>query len=162
VLGAGGNVGRAALQLSRLRGSTVYAVAPSRALDRIRELGAHGAYDAAHDWPGDLRAALKDGVDAALDLVGGDTLRRSTALLRRGGRIVTTLSEVEDIALPSGITIEHLRMRSNTADLNAIASDVDAHRLTVPVARVLRLDEVPAALDGTTGRHDAGKVVARV
>jgi NADPH:quinone reductase-like Zn-dependent oxidoreductase len=97
-----------------------------------------------------------------LDLVGGQTLRRSSALLRDGGRIVTTLSEAAATELPPGITIEHLRMRSTTADLDAISTIVDENRLTMPVARILRFDEIPAALDDTCARSWPGKAVARI
>lgn len=162
VLGAGGSVGRAALQLATLRELTVHAIAPSHELGQSRELGAHGAYDAAHDWLGELRAAVGEGLEAVLDLTGGETLRRSTALIRRGGRIVTTLSEAAATVLAPEITIEHVRMRSTTADLNTIAAIVDEHRLTMPVSRTLRFDEVPTVLDHTGVQRHAGKVVARI
>ncbi len=162
VLGAGGSVGRAALQLAALRELTVHAIAPSHELHRSRELGAHGSYDAAHDWLSELRTAVGESVDAVLDLVGGETLRRSTALVRRGGRIVTTLSEAAATTLPPGITIEHVRMRSTTADLNSIAAIVDENRLTMPIARTLRFDELPTAVDPTDVLSHAGKIVASV
>ncbi len=162
VLGAGGSVGRAALQLAALRELTVHAIAPYHELNRSRELGAHGAYDATQDWPGELRTAVGEGLDAVLDLVGGETLRRSTALIRRGGRIVTTLFEAAATVLPPEITIEHLRMRSTTADLNSIAAIVDENQLTMPSTRIIRFDEVPTALDETEARRHDGKVVARV
>ena len=60
------------------------------------------------------------------------------------------------------ITIEHLRMRSTTADLDAISTIVDENRLTMPVARILRFDEIPAALDDTCARSWPGKAVARI
>ncbi len=162
VLGAGGSVGRAAVQLAALRELTVYAVAPSYELDRSRALGAHVAYDAARGWPEELRTTVGQALDGVLDLVGGDTLSRSTSLVRPGGRIVTTLSDATAIARAPGYAIAHVRMRATTADLNAIAALVDRRGFTMPIARILRFDEIPAALYEMQASRPDGKIVARV
>jgi NADPH2:quinone reductase len=91
VLGAGGGVGLAAVQLGRLLGATVTAVASSaEKLDAARAFGAARAID---HRAGDLRAALRElapgGADVVVDPVGGALSEPALRSLRRGGRFVT-------------------------------------------------------------------------
>jgi NADPH2:quinone reductase len=91
VLGAGGGVGLAAVQLGALMGATVTAVASTRdKLDAAAELGATLLVD---HRDGDLRQALKDvvpaGTDVVVDPVGGDLSEAALRSMRWGGRFVT-------------------------------------------------------------------------
>lgn len=91
VLGAGGGVGLATVQLGALAGAEVIAVASTAGkLDVARSLGATHLLN---HRDGDLRAALKelvpDGTDVVVDPVGGDLAEPALRSLRRGGRFVT-------------------------------------------------------------------------
>lgn len=91
VLGAGGGVGLAAVQLGVLLGASVTAVASSTA--KLDAAASHGARNLVNHKEGELRkalrAALPDGADAVLDPVGGDLSEPALRSLRRGGRFVT-------------------------------------------------------------------------
>ncbi len=162
VLGAGGSVGRAALQLARARELTVHALASSDELDRSRALGAHAAYDVGRDWPAEVGTAAGGALDGVLDLVGGETLRRTISLVRPEGRIVTTLSEATAAVRVLGCTIAHVKMRATTDDLNAIAALADENAFIMPIARIVRFDEIPAVLDEAGAWRRDGKVVAMI
>jgi NADPH:quinone reductase-like Zn-dependent oxidoreductase len=91
VLGAGGGVGLAAVQLGTALGARVTAVASTpEKLDVARQFGATNLIN---HTEGDLRAALRtalpEGCDAVLDPVGGALSEPSLRSLRRGGRFVT-------------------------------------------------------------------------
>ena len=91
VLGAGGGVGLAAVQLGVALGATVTAVASSKdKLDVASEFGATRLVD---HRVGDLRGALKEalpwGADVVVDPVGGDLAEPALRVLRYGGRFVT-------------------------------------------------------------------------
>jgi NADPH2:quinone reductase len=91
VLGAGGGVGLATVQLATLFGASVTAVASSGdKLDVAREFGAAHTID---HRSGDLRAALREalpgGADVVVDPVGGDLAEPALRALRYGGRLVT-------------------------------------------------------------------------
>jgi NADPH:quinone reductase len=91
VLGAGGGVGLAAVQLGVQLGASVTAVASSD-----EKLAIAASYGASHvinhrsgDVRGALREALNDGADAVVDPVGGELSEPALRSLRRGGRFVT-------------------------------------------------------------------------
>ena len=91
VLGAGGGVGLAAVQLGGQLGASVTAVASSD--EKLRVAGSYGAKHLINHRSGDLRAALRaalpEGADAVIDPVGGDLSEPALRALRRGGRFVT-------------------------------------------------------------------------
>ena len=91
VLGAGGGVGLAAVQLGALLGARVTAVASSAdKLDAARDFGATTLIDhRAGDLRQALRDALPDGSDVVVDPVGGDLAEPALRSLRWAGRFVT-------------------------------------------------------------------------
>jgi len=91
VLGAGGGVGLAAVQLGAVLGARVTAVASSaEKLAAAESLGASVLID---HTAGDLRAALREqlpeGSDVVVDPVGGALAEPALRSLRYGGRFVT-------------------------------------------------------------------------
>ncbi|WP_068270911.1 NADPH:quinone oxidoreductase family protein [Aldersonia kunmingensis] len=91
VLGAGGGVGLAAVQLGAALGASVTAVASSQ--EKLDAAASYGAESLVNYRDGDLRSALRealpDGADAVVDPVGGDLSEPALRALRRGGRFVT-------------------------------------------------------------------------
>ena len=91
VLGAGGGVGLAAVQLGVQLGANVTAVASSA--EKLDAAASYGAHDLINHRSDDLRAALRealpDGAHAVIDPVGGELSEPALRSLRRGGRFVT-------------------------------------------------------------------------
>ena len=91
VLGAGGGVGLAAVQLGAVLGATVTAVASSA--EKLEAAAAFGARHLIDHRAGDLRkalrAALPGGADVVVDPVGGELSEPALRSLRWGGRFVT-------------------------------------------------------------------------
>jgi NADPH2:quinone reductase len=91
VLGGGGGVGLAAVQLGRVLGAAVTAVASSP--EKLDVAARYGAVNLINHRAGDLRQALRDclpdGADVVVDPVGGDLAEPAMRALRRGGRFVT-------------------------------------------------------------------------
>lgn len=92
ILGAGGGVGTAAVQLAVNRGLRVFGTAgtPEKRAFVVEELGAEACFDSRGAWADDLYEALgkKRGLDIALDPVGGKATSAARKLLNPLGRLV--------------------------------------------------------------------------
>jgi NADPH2:quinone reductase len=92
IIGAGGGVNSAAIQMAKLAGAEVYALTSTEEkMSKARELGAdHVINYKQEDWVKRiLEMTGKRGVDVVVDNVGQATWKQSLLAARRGGRIVT-------------------------------------------------------------------------
>src|SRR3954447_24900271 len=148
--GATGGVGAVAVQLARARGAHVIATASAAHLGLARELGAHEAVDAATRFED-----VVEPVDLVFDTVGGEHLRRSVALLRPGGRLVSVAEEPPD----GGV---YFIVEPNRDQLTSIARLVDAGELRPPDVEVFPLASAREAFARSLERGRRGKVVLAV
>lgn len=91
VVGAGGGVNTAAIQIAKLAGATVYVVGSTdEKLARARDLGAdHTINRHEEDWgKAAFRLTNRRGVDVVVDNVGAPTWPTSLRALARGGRML--------------------------------------------------------------------------
>jgi NADPH:quinone reductase-like Zn-dependent oxidoreductase len=88
--GAGGAVGSTAVQLARWAGAEVIGTGRGHSRQLVKELGADRFIALDEDG---LEDAAESGVqaDVVFDLVGGDVLARSSALLKPGGTLVSVV-----------------------------------------------------------------------
>jgi len=92
IIGIGGGVAVAALQIAKLLALTVYVTSGSEEkLARAKELGADAGIDhAKSDFAREIRKITgKRGVDVVLDSVGKATWKQSIASAAKGGRLLT-------------------------------------------------------------------------
>ncbi|MFG2679722.1 NADP-dependent oxidoreductase [Streptomyces sp. NPDC048392] len=151
--GAAGSVGSIALQLAREVGARVIATGRSADRDTALGLGADVFLDLQSDRLEDAGEA-----DVVFDVIGGEILDRSAALVRTGGTLVT-------IAAPPEVRPENGRAvffvvepdRHRLADL---AQWVRDGRLKPAVGEVRPLAEAAAAFAPGPGRH--GKTIIRI
>ncbi|HVS23759.1 MAG TPA: medium chain dehydrogenase/reductase family protein [Gammaproteobacteria bacterium] len=88
VHGAAGRVGTAILELGALAGLHLYGTAAAHDLPAVVRLGAVAIDYRNEDFLARIREVTGDGVDVALDGLGGALSLRSFRALRRGGRLV--------------------------------------------------------------------------
>jgi NADPH:quinone reductase-like Zn-dependent oxidoreductase len=159
--GAAGNVGVYAVQLAHRAGLRVIATAGAGDRARVGDLGADDVVDYRAERFED-RAA---GIDAVIDLVGGDTQARSLSVLRPGGVLVSAVSEPDQAkAARHGVRACFMLVEVRTQDLERIAGMVEDGALTVPAGTVLPLSSARVAhemLEGIRPRPK-GKIVLRV
>ena len=93
IIGAGGGVNTAAIQIAKLAGaSTIYVVGSSKdKLARARELGADVVINRHEENWGKaiFKATNRQGVDMVIDNVGAATFTSSMRALKKGGRLLT-------------------------------------------------------------------------
>jgi NADPH:quinone reductase-like Zn-dependent oxidoreductase len=151
--GAAGAVGAMVTQLAREAGAHV--IGTGRAADRQKALdfGAHEFLDLDNE-------ALEDigGVDLVFDVIGGDVQKRSAALIRAGGTLVSIVGPVE--ARPAdGLAVDFV-VEADRAQLSEIAQQVRDGWLRTNIGNIATIDEAVAALNPTARRR--GNTIIRV
>lgn len=149
--GAAGAVGSMVTQLAREAGA--YVIGTGRAADRQKALdfGAHEFVDLAND-------ALEDigGVDLVFDVIGGDIQRRSAALLRAGGTLVSIVGPPENRPA-NGLAIDFV-VEANPAQLTQIVQRVRDGALRTNIGHITPLDDAVAFINSTE-RHKGKPII---
>ncbi|MFI2619388.1 NADP-dependent oxidoreductase [Streptomyces sp. NPDC018584] len=153
---AAGGVGSLAVQLGRHAGARVIGTASERNHDFLRELGAEpvtygeGLVDR-------VRALAPEGVDAAFDTIGGDTLKASAELLATGGR----LASITDGGV-LGLGGQYCFVRPDAADLLRLTELAEQGVVTVHVDKTFPLERAADAHRLSEEGRTRGKIVVTV
>lgn len=159
IQGATGGVGHYAVQLAKWKGARVIGTTSGDSIDFARELGVDEVIDY-------QKARFEDkvcNVDVVLDLIGGETQKRSWQVVKKGGVLVSTvgISSPEEAA-KHGVHGEALRVHPDAQDLTEIASLIDSGKLKPIVADVFPLEEARKAQETVRSGKVHGKVVLKV
>jgi NADPH:quinone reductase-like Zn-dependent oxidoreductase len=157
--GGSGGVGTFAVQLAKLAGLYVIATSSAANVALVKSLGADEVIDYRSK---DFAAKVKD-VDLVLDTVGGETLKKSYAVVRTGGLLLSIASPPdEELAKKHGITARFERGTSNGIRLQELSSLIDVGKLQVVVEKEFRLSEAAAAQELSEAGHVRGKIILNV
>jgi NADPH:quinone reductase-like Zn-dependent oxidoreductase len=159
--GAAGNVGAYAVQLARRAGLRIIATAGTDDISAVRDLGASAIIDfQTSRFEKEVRH-----VDVVIDLVGGETQERSFQVLRRGGKLISTVSHPDQkLAESHGVKAAFFLVDVKTKYLRDIAKLIDSRELKTHVGAVLPLAQARDAhlmLEGALPRPK-GKIVLAV
>jgi NADPH:quinone reductase-like Zn-dependent oxidoreductase len=151
--GAAGGVGSMAIQLARWADARVIGTGRSDARDRVLELGADDFVDVDRDrWE-----TAVEPVDLVYDIIGGDVLARSSAIVKPGGAVVSIMepppTDRDDIR-----TVHFVRDPSG-AQLRQVARLVDQGVLHPQVSAVYPLADTRRAFMDKATEHIPSKVV---
>jgi len=169
IAGASGGVGSAAVQLCRLRGAKVIAIAAPAKADLLMSLGAQSVIDRnAEDLESALRDAAGGPVDVSLDVVGGPAFMHLVNALRQGGRysssgaIAGPLVEFDlrqlvykDLQL-TGATIVPPGTMSRVVNL------IEQGRLRPLLAETFALGDLAKAQEAFTRKAHVGNIVVTI
>jgi len=153
--GGAGGVGVMAVQIAKARGAQVIATASPANHEFLAELGATPV-DYADGVVQRVRALAPGGVSVVADFVGG-VGEITAAVLADGGRHA---SIVEPVDVPAGG--RRIWVRPSSEGLAELGRLADAGQLRVPIADVLPLSDLPAALARSRAGHVRGKLVIAV
>ncbi len=146
VIGAGGGVGTAVLQLARARGALAVGAASGSKRQLVESFGAR--------WVSPDEDA-GSGVTAVFDLVGGEVLR---ARAPQGARVVS----VADPGLAEELGGSGVTRRRTTAVFGAVAALVADGTLDVGVRQRFPLERAGEALALVESGHSTGKSVIEI
>lgn len=156
IIGAAGNVGSLATQLSKAEGLYVYGV-------DIMEKAAYGKQMGIDQFILDSEPFedIVEDVDVVLDLVSGEYMERSYNVLDSGGRYCTSLVMEPPQEEPQrrGIVSKGLAAWPNAEILAEVARRIDSGALEVTVNRTFPLEEANAAMAYRLETKKPGKVV---
>jgi NADPH:quinone reductase-like Zn-dependent oxidoreductase len=172
---AAGGVGHLAVQLARILGAErVIGTASEHNHDFLRGLGVepvtygaevpgHGRYASSEPAPSSgladrVRALAPEGVDAALDLVGGEAIAVSAELVSDSRR----LGSIIDAATVKQAGGAYVFVKPDAPDLAALAGFVEDGRLTVHIERTFPLAGAADAQQLIEQMHVRGKLVLEV
>jgi len=173
VLGAGGGVGLAAVQLGVQLGASVTAIASST--EKLDVAVGYGAKHVINHTCGDLRDALRDavpgGADVVVDSVGGELSEPALRSLNRGGRFVTVgfasgvIPRIPlNLVLVKGLHVLGFQFQDVPPDEFArneeeLREHLVSGRVHPHVCAVYPLAEIVAALKHVAGGRAIGKVL---
>lgn len=163
IYGASGGIGHLALQLALRLGAKVLAVASGPdGVELVRRLGAHAAVDGRKDDVGAVaRAFAPEGLDAALVLTGGETLRAALQAVKKGGRVAFPNGVEPEPPVPDGVKAMPYDGTPDSDHLLRLNTLIEEGSFHVEVGRTYPLDQAAAA-HRDVGRHHVGKLALRI
>jgi NADPH:quinone reductase-like Zn-dependent oxidoreductase len=157
--GAAGGVGAYAVQFARWKGAHVIGTASAANLDFVRGLGA----DRVVDYTATAFEDVAQEVDLVLDTIGGETLRRSMYVVRRGGTLVSLLEQPpQDVAAARGILAMKNAATPASALLETIAALIVSGQVRATIARTFALHEVQQAHTQVQTGHGRGRIILNI
>jgi NADPH:quinone reductase-like Zn-dependent oxidoreductase len=154
---ASGGVGRMAVQIARIIGARVIGTARASNHQLLNELGAE-AVSYGDGLVERVRQICPEGVDAVVDLVGGQALDDSPDLLRRPGRLVSVI-DPHRVAELGG---QYIFVEPDGNQLSRLANWVDEGRLRVDIDSELPLADAADAQRRQEAGETHGKLVLTI
>jgi NADPH2:quinone reductase len=162
ITAAAGGVGHLAVQIAAERGARVVATASERSREFVRALGAAIIIDYTKESLVEaVRSCYPEGVDKALNGVGGETPSQVARCVRRGGTMVDLTTTITNG--PPGVhVIGDYVVNANSDRLATLARLIDDGRLRVTVQEVVPFDRAPDALETMLTKHVHGKIALAI
>ena len=161
VNGAAGGVGHFAVQLARLKGAKVMAVASARQAPLLRDLGA----DVVIDYQTTRIADVAHDVDVVMDVIGGTAAEALIPVIKPGGALFLAFPlgfEGGAAATERNITVSTTQVRSNGDQLTSLARLLDDGSLRTVLDSRFPLADAARAHERAARGHIRGKIVLDV
>jgi NADPH:quinone reductase-like Zn-dependent oxidoreductase len=157
--GGSGGVGHFAIQFAKAKGAHVITTVSEKHFDFVREIGADQAIDYKKQKFEDI---VRD-VDLVFDLIAGETQDRSWGLLKKGGILVSTLTEPsQEKARQFGVYGTRYTVKENGDELREIAALIDGGEVKPKVTKTFEFRDAAAAQEYVENGHTEGKVVLKI
>ena len=154
--GGSGGVGHFAIQFAKAKGARVLTTVSTSNVEFARSLGA----DVVIDYQTQRFEEHAANLDMVFDLIDGETRERSWRLLKRGGVLISTLTEPsQDKARAFGVRALRYPVEPDGRELADIAALVVAGKVVPHVQRTYPLEDAASALAAVEHNHPVGKIV---
>jgi NADPH:quinone reductase-like Zn-dependent oxidoreductase len=156
---ASGGVGSFAVQFAKWKGAYVIGTASEENIDFLFDLGADEVINYKIEK---FEDKVKE-VDLVFDLIGGNTQKRSLNVIKKGGRLVTTVKPENQVAAKEkNIRLVGFLTQSLPSDLQQLADLIDSGKVRPIVSQIFLLKEAAEAQRQLESHHTRGKIVLKV
>jgi len=157
--GGSGGVGHFAVQFAKAKGARVLTTVSTGNVQFARDLGA----DVVIDYKKQRFEDHASDLDMVFDLIDGETRERSWGLLKKGGILISTLTEPsQEKASQFGVRALRYTVEADGEELAEIARMVASGKVKPHVHRTFPLLSAADALATVEEGHSVGKVVLKV
>lgn len=157
--GAGGSVGSVMLQIAKALGAYVIGTSSAKEIERLKSCGADEVIDYKNQ---DFTKLVKD-VDLVADLVGGETQLKSFPLLKKGGKLISSVMPPDqELAEKFGVVIAMINAIPSYKKLELGKQFVEQGKVKAHIARIMKLAQAGEAQDLVSSGTVDGKVVLEI
>ena len=159
IQGAAGGVGSVMVQMAKSLGAYVIGTASGKGVADVKMFGADEAIDYKTQ---DFTQLVKD-IDIVADLVGGETQAKSFTVLKKGGKLLSTVMPPSaELAAKYEVTAEFVQSNSNYKKLEFGKKLVEEGKIKASIAKVMKLEQAAEAQDLLSKGGVDGKVVLSI
>lgn len=157
--GGSGGVGHFAVQFAKAKGARVFTTVSTKRVEFARTLGA----DVVIDYKTQRFEELAKDLDMVFDLIDGETRERSWKLLKKGGVMVTTLTDPsQQTAAQYAVRATRYTVEADGKELSEILGLVAAGKVKPHVEKTYPLEKAAQAMSSVEQGDSVGKIVLSV
>lgn len=155
IFGASGGVGHVALQLAKIAGLRVFAVASkSDGVRLVNKLGADGAAEGhSATLMSKARAFAPNGYAGALVLAGGSGWKRELEMVKRGGRVACPNGVDAAPTVPRGVTLRMYDAEESPREFDRLNEMIAQGPFQVVVSKKYSLEDAAKAIEDVQQHH---------
>lgn len=157
--GASGGVGSIMVQMAKALGAYVIGTTSGAELDRVKALGADEVIDYKTQ---DFTAVVKD-LDIVADLVGGETQTKSFEVLKKGGRLISTVMPPSaELAEKYQVTAPFIMSNPSYKKLDYCKPFILERKIKAQITTTMKLEQAAEAQDLVSKGGINGKLVLEI
>jgi len=151
-----GGVGTFAVQIAKHVGAYIATTSSGRHADLVQRLGA----DVVIDYNTEVFDEQLSEYDLVFDMLGGDTMKRSFKVLKKGGTMISIKGQdTESLAAQHGVRFEGFYMEPNGTMLGELGALIDAGAVKPVIGNTFPMEQSAAAYEELANGHSVGKIV---
>lgn len=157
--GASGGVGQFAVQLAKWKGSEVIGTASSKNQAFLKKIGA----DQAIDYTVQRFEKEVEQVDLVIDLIGGETQKKSWPIIKPGGTLVSLISIDEEMASKYPLVTAIYSQTSPTLkELDQLSGLMANGTINTEIEAIFPLKQVREATKKCESGHGRGRILLQI
>ncbi|MGB6177944.1 NADP-dependent oxidoreductase [Carnobacterium sp.] len=157
--GAAGGVGHFAVQLARWKGSEVIGTASTKNQNFLKEIGV----DQAIDYSVQKFEKEVGQVDLVIDLIGGETQKKSWSIIKPGGKLVSLIGIDNELASKYPLVIAIYSQDSPPLnELNQLSGLMAQGIINAEIEAIYPFEKVREATKKCESKHGRGRILLQV